>query len=482
MLTGLIRSAFLIVLLILLGCSADRSKQITYNAERIYHQAEKLFETASIKPNLGDTATWSGIKNGYLNSIRYCWIHLDSLPADKFPQERQGLESVAYLATTRLASIYFAEQKIDSAIALLQQLLSLTNLTGRALLSTQSNLAQAYLASGDWDGGMEIYRSMIDTFYPPVDNNNEIINEVLGLPIELINIYRRLQFPEEKEAVESAREYYQRLIREWPDSELERAARLTLARFYANEQEWDESIETLSNVKDSTGQLGIPESMKIAEIYADGKNDYKAAIEIYKDLIKRVTDTTRLVTIYIRTGIAYYDDGQYAKCRETMDFIKKRYYGYFMSNPVPQDFMAKSFDREDNWERAEEEYFWLISNFPESREAFDAYLTIARHYDEIDNEQLSESWYRRAEEFYSRMQSQHAGTPVAASAISYKAEIARLQENWDRAAQLLEELYRRFPEQDVGRRGLVNAIHLYREKLDNPARADSLEALINPET
>jgi len=80
------------------------------------------------------------------------------------------------------------------------------------------------------------------------------------------------------------------------------------------------------------------------------------------------------------------------------------------------------------------------------------------------------------------MQSQHSGTMVEASAISYNAEIARLEKDWSRAAQLMEELYRRFPDQDVGRRGLGSAVRLYRDSLNNPAKADSLEALINPGT
>ena len=471
------------LILLLAGCTADKSKEITYNAEKTYHQAEKLFETASIMPDLNDTVTWTNVKNAYLNSINYCWINLDSLPIDKFPEEHQGLESVAYLATSRLASIYYAEQKMDSAIIILQRLLSLTNLTGRALLSAKTNLAQAYHAAGDWDSGMEIYRSLIDIFYPPVDNNNAVIAEVITLPIELINIYRKLRLPDEQQAVKSAREYYQRLIREWPGTSLEKAARRTLARFYSNEKDWDKSIEALSLIKDSTGQTGIPEMMKIAEIYSGGKKDYKSALEIYSNLIKRVpNDTAMLVTIYTDLAIASFNDGQYKKCRETMGFIKDNYYGYFMSNPVPQSFVARAFEKEDNWERAEEEYLWLISNFPESKEAFDTYLTIAGHYDKIGNEKLKENWYRRAEEFYDRMQSQHSGTMVEASAISYNAEIARLEKDWSRAAQLMEELYRRFPDQDVGRRGLGSAVRLYRDSLNNPAKADSLEALINPGT
>ena len=41
----------LITVLIAVGCSSDNAIQIRFNAEKLYHRADKLFEKASIKMN-----------------------------------------------------------------------------------------------------------------------------------------------------------------------------------------------------------------------------------------------------------------------------------------------------------------------------------------------------------------------------------------------------------------------------------------------
>ena len=86
------------------------------------------------------------------------------------------------------------------------------------------------------------------------------------------------------------------------------------------------------------------------------------------------------------------------------------------------------------------------------------------------------------DEFYIKMQAERRGTFIEASAISYRAEVARRLGNWENAAIRLEELFRRFPDKEIGIRGLNNAIEIYRDKLDNPAKADSLQSIIQSGT
>ena len=165
-----------------------------------------------------------------------------------------------------------------------------------------------------------------------------------------------------------------------------------------------------------------------------------------------------------------------------MEKIKDNYYSYYMSDPIPQKYLALSYDRQGNWDRAEDEYQWLITNFTNTEEAFEAYLTIADHYNQVGNADLKNTWYRKADDFYAKMQRENAGTPLEASAISYRAEVARRLEQWETAAKRLEELYRRFPNEESGQRGLANAIVLYRDKLNNKAKADSLKLLMKAGT
>lgn len=476
---------FIIFLLIILvtGCGTEPGKQIVFNAEESLHQAEQIFRTASIKPDLTDTETWSNVKNAYLSTIGYCWTHLDSLTLESYPAERKDLESVAFMATSRLSSIYYAESKFDSSIVILRQLLVLTKLSDRALLSSQSNLARSYHAHGDWTSGINIYKSMIDTFYPPIDAENNIIKEVLNLPIELLDINIRLQNTSNTfESTKSARDYYKKLIAEWPKTDLEKEARRKLAGLLADYEKWDDAIEAVSLIKDSTGLTGIPEVMKIADFLSYGKKNYSAAIATYEDLLERADDSVLLANIFIKIAIAHFNNEAYLECHEKLKYIKDNYYGFYMSDPIPQQYFALSFEKQNEWNRAEDEYQWLITNFPGTENAFEAYLTIAEHYNNMNNIRLTDVWYDKADAFYSKMQIERSGTFIEASAISYRAEVARRRGDWENAANRLEELFRNFPDKEVGIRGLNNAIDIYRERLDNPAKADSLQSLIRPGT
>ncbi|RKX19922.1 MAG: hypothetical protein DRP51_06590 [Candidatus Zixiibacteriota bacterium] len=479
------RKQLVIILLIIfmLGCGSEPGKQIIFKAEKSLHQAEQLFKTASIKPDLSDIGTWQNVKDAYLSTIAYCWTHIDSLTLDNFPSERKDLESVAFMATSRLASIYFAESKFDSSVIILRQLLSLTKLSDRSLLSSQSNLARAYHAKGDWASGIDIYKSMIDTFYPPIDAENKIMWEVLNLPLELQNINIKLQnIPNTFEATKSTRDYYQRLITDWPDTDLEKEARRILAGLLADYKKWDKAIETISVIKDSTGLIEIPESIRIAEYLSRGKNDHSAAIEIYEGLLERVDDSTMMANLYLRIAAAHFENKSYSSCRETINYIKDRFYGFYMSDPAPQRYLALSFERQNEWNRAENEYQWLITNFPGTEAAFETYLTIAEHYDNLNNDRMADLWYDKADKFYLKMQAERKGSFIEASAISYRAEVARRRGDWENAAKRLEELFHRFPDKEVGLKSLNNAIDIYRNRLSNPAKADSLQSIFRSGT
>ncbi len=480
MITLSVKNLLLIFLFIIFfaGCGSEPGKQIIFKAEKSLHHAERLFNTASIKPDLNDIETWRNVKDAYLNTITYCYTHLDSLTVDSFQTERKDLESVAFMATSRLASIYYADRKFDSSVIILNQLLSLTKLSDRALLSSQSNLARAYHADGDWTSGIDIYKSMLSTFYPPIDGENNIIKEVLNLPIELLRINIRLQnIVNTFEATESTRNYYQRLIAEWPHTDLEKEARRLLAGLLADFARWDDAIETISAIKDSTGQTRMPEAMRIADFLSRGKNNHKEAITMYEGLLERADDSALLANIYIKIAIANFNKESYSECRETLKFVKDNYFAYYKSTPLPQQYLALSLEKQNEWNRAEDEYQWLITNFPNTEMAFEAYLTIAGHYENLKNSQLTDLWYSKANEFYKKMQTEQRGTSIEASAISYQAEVARRRGEWENAAKLLEELFRRFPDQEVGIRALKSAIDIYRGKLNNPAKADSLQSL-----
>ncbi len=468
--------------LILVSCTKDGSRQIVYNAEKLFNKAEREYQKATIKPELITPARLEPVIENYRNVLRYCWNHIDSLTQENNPDDRKNLESIAYVSSEKLSRIYTGQGMYDSSIVVLQRLLAMTSLTDRPLMTAKSDLAGALQMSGKWLEALGIYRSLVDTFYPPVDNNGDIIYKILNLPLRLVKTNELLNFPEEtKREIGSAEKYYQRLIDEWPNSELSNASRSNLAALYADMERWDDAIATLGGIKDSLGQVDLWASVRRAEIYTEGKKQPRQAVRIYDSLITRESDSTKLAGLYVRLGKTYFDMKDYRKCRETMSFVKDSFRNYYMQDPSPQKYIAMALEKEGNWDRAENEYLWLITNFPQTEAAFNSYLDIVEHFEREGNTKLRDSWLNRAEEFYNEMAARHAGTPVEASAISFKAEVAKRRGDWAKAAQLLELLYKKFPNSDSGRRALMKASAVYREKLNNTPRADSLLELLKPD-
>jgi len=469
-------------IIIVAGCTTEKNKSIIYNAEKLYHDAEKLRQKSNVKPDTDRTEIYNLLKDAYNKTTDFCLQNIDSFPIEKFPDDRKTLESIAFKATNRMVQLYSAEKKFDSVIFVTSRLMHFTRLEDIELLTTQFNLARAYQSKGNLPDAIHIYHSLLDSFYPPVTDNNEIITMVLNLPLQIIKTYYAVG-EDSLAALEGivAEEYYNRLVEDWPNSDLETAAIGNLARIYYDLADWDKAIEKLNLLTDSTGQIDVEAAMMKAGILINGKKQYDRAISIFDNLLDRVTDTTIIPVIMLRKGIAFYEKGEYQTCRQIMSEINDRFEYYYHNNPTPQKYVALSFERLGDWNMAENEYKWLIDNYSVTEPAFDAHLTLADHYKKLNNNELAESWYRRAETFYNTMATRYPGTVVEASAISYLAETARRRENWDLAARYLEELYSRFPNTEHGRRGLVNAATIYREKFNDENRADSLINLLKRE-
>ena len=464
-----------LVSLLFSGCARNNSIAIRYQAEKLLHNAEKVYEEAGIRPDLKNQQQMNKVKAAFNDVANYAWIYLDSISAQKNPEERRDLESIAFMAVNRLSGIYYTERNFDSAIVILHKLMAVTSLEGEPLLISEINLARSLQSKGDWAEAMKVFRSIIDTFYPPVDSDNQIMVQALNLPFELVRVYTVLGDSAGLAAqMQSAKSYYQRLLVEWPNSALARGALSNLSRLYMSEKNWDKAIEYLGQIKDSTGQSDIDAATTIADITSYGKKDFPVAIALYNALISRSKDSITTAAIYAREGKSYFDAQKYGKCREVMGYIRDNYPRYFQNNPIPQNFIALSLAQEGQWNLAENEFHWLIDNYPATEQAFDAFLIIADHYSQSGDAKTAQSWYQQANDFFDQVGRKYAGSDIEASAISYKAEIARRQGNWDAAVKSLLEINDKFPQQEIGQQAILNAAAIYREKLNDPQKAEAL--------
>ena len=147
---------------------------------------------------------------------------------------------------------------------------------------------------------------------------------------------------------------------------------------------------------------------------------------------------------------------------------------FYGRTPPAQLALARTFEMERNWDRAEVEYSVLIESFRGSDEAMGALLYVAKHYEQAGRTDQAERWYRDAEQYYQNLARADAGGIIEAKAMSYRAELAARRQDWRGAADLLTDIYRKFSRYEVGRQALLRAAGMHRERLGQPAVADSL--------
>ncbi len=82
---------FVLFALLVNGCSDNRALELRYEAEQKYHNAEKVLEKASIRPELITDAELEQIQQLYTEVIEFTLTSLKSVDAVKYEAEYREL-------------------------------------------------------------------------------------------------------------------------------------------------------------------------------------------------------------------------------------------------------------------------------------------------------------------------------------------------------------------------------------------------------
>jgi len=387
------------------------------------------------------------------------------------------LQILAFKASGRLTQLFYVGQKFDTCVDICSRLLEKTTLQGVPRVSAYLSLGRSLQAAGQWDSALAVYQYATETFYPPLEPNGEIMTGLYNLPAQIFRNYARVgDTVAAAIQLDQAEFYYRDLIREYPDTRLAQAGHASLAILFEQTGRWQQAIDELAQMSDSTGTVAAPARERIADLRADHLKDYDRALAGYDSLIASLTgaDTVNLPGLKFKRAMIFIEKKQYAEARQILSRLKNDYPRYYAKNAVAQYTVARTFDLQDNWERAETEYRYLLENYEDSEEAMSTYLYLAGRLAEKGRRFEAQRLEEEAEALYRSIAVDRAGTPAEASAMTYQAELHRRHKNWPRAAETLSEVFRKFPYTEVGYRSAVAAAAIYRQELDAPRRSDSL--------
>jgi len=466
-----------VIALTITSCADNPAMKARYEAEKMFFEAERLAQSAQVRPDINNAGLLEEIRGSYGRVADFCFETLDRVDPAVHPLEYDELAILAFKASGRLTQLFYLGQQFDTCVSICDRLLAQTNLRGTPLISAYLSLGRSLQAAGRWDSAMAVYDHAIETFYPPLEPNGKIMTGLFNLPAQIFQIHARVgDTIAAAMQLDRAVYYYRDLIKEYPESRLANASHASLAVLYEQTGQWQRTIEELAQVVDSAGNTALPAREKAADLYANKLKRYDRALAGYDSLIASVSgaDTVNLPGLEFKTAIVFIEKKEYGRARDILNRLKDDFPRYFAGNAMAQYSVARIFELQNNWERAETEYRYLLENYEESNEAMSTYLYLAGRLEEQGRRLEAQRLEEEAEALYKRIAADRAGSFAEANALSYQAELLRRQEDWPQAAAKLAEVFSKFPYSEIGYRSAVAAAAIYRDELNDSRRSDSL--------
>ncbi len=469
--------AILAVTAVLTSCSGDSAARLRYQAEKLLYDADRAARGAQVN-TAADPAITRNIRDRYGEVVSFCFAALDSVPKTTYPVEHRQLSVIAYTAATRLSQMFFEGRRFDTCAALIGRLLKLADLGKTEMAISYYNYGRALQLSNQWDSAQQVYANALQIFAPPTDDENDVLLLVFNLPLRIHRAFSeahdsanaRLWFSR-------AEQYYQR----WSSTQGQPTALSTmslgnLARLYEDAGMWEQSAALLQKMKDPSGDVASGPKLHLADIYVEHLNRPDSALVLYDQLFNalRGPDTIFRPALMVKKSLTYIAKKEYANARELLTQVSSQWREFYAGSPSAQFNKAKCLEMENKWDRAETEYRFLIDNYQGSEEALSTYLYLAKKAATDGRARESQQWYERAEKDFDALAARGAGTTQEAIALYFKADLYRVRENWRGAAATLQRVFERFPQTDPGRRAAMMAVDIYRQKLNDNRRADSL--------
>jgi len=459
------------------GCADNPALRLRFQAEKKLFDAEKIIAQAQVNPREAPPELVRRAGEKLSAAAEFALAALDSVSEQANPVEYRELQQIAFQAGNELNRLLYNQRRYEESIAVLTRLLSQSALAREELMVTQVNLGRTLQASGRWDSALAMYTSALETFFPPVDSRGEIVKPLFDLPAHIFAVARQVgDSVEAAYHLERAVSYYTDLAAKTSDRLLQASCRAALAGLYRETGQGQKEIAQLEQLSDTASQAYPAVRARIAEIVGFQFRDFtRAAAMLAEEQIRLgPSDTAYYPDLLFRKALIRMEQKRYGDARQILVALKRDHPRYWAMTPPAQLAMARTFELEDNWDRAEVEYHALIEGYRGSDEAMGAFLYVARRYEQLGRKDQADRWYRDAREYYAQVARYSQEGLMEARALSFQAELDSRLGNWAEAAGTLEDLYRKYGRHEIGRQALVRAAAIRRERLGQQQVADSL--------
>jgi len=473
--------SLLSVFLFFIGCGGKDDLAERYRAEELLSRADRLKEQLIIKGSEYSNDDFRRLVDAYEMAIDAVDLPESRAEVEVASTEIKQAWAVALLANTRIASLYLDRREYDSAFAYYQNAAN-----SPAVDDLQKNVIFRHMAyvsdkSGDFEEAAELYDS-VSYGYIKILNPDRPEMEAISAPIKKAEMYRNIgdnqKFIKE---LEKARDYYGKIIDDYPGSGLAEISLGKIAASYLMQRQYHEALKILESAgKDEKGVLKPGTLLLISDIYMNNVKDYKKAERFYREFLRLYPEHIDKAKALLGLGLSLYENAEYEMARDAVKEIEK-------IPGVPEQIVAQSYylialcyEKEDNWQLAEGQLELIKAMFPGNRVAFDAALYIVAHYRSKGKKSNTEREFDEAVDYIDRYVQSTSLNPVAAAqAAGYLARAYIENGEIEMAIERLEKLYYKYPNTPDGSMAPLKIADLYENSLnDMPKAAEWLDIFI----
>jgi tetratricopeptide (TPR) repeat protein len=408
-------------LLVLSGCSDNR-----YLAEKLLWQAQQ--EMTSIAS--GGVAD---LKESQYDDI----IALYQNVSDTCP-----LEPAAAKAQFLIADIYTVQGKYREAQAELNGIINNFSATPEFAAQAQFTIGKLYESQGKWPKAEKEYEKLID-LYP-------LTTVGLTTPVYVIRYYQSLNDKEgEDRAYKQAVRHYEKISEDFAETDIAPAIQDYLASLYATHGNFEKAIEVWKKTMFSfpASDLAIKAFLSVADIYANGLNDFPNAILSYEAFIESYPKFERIGDIRVRLGLLYVQNNKTPQAIEVFEDLifdsqknteiaVKAYVG-----------LAHAYQKEKNTEKVVEIYEKIKVRFPERIESVGVPFLIAQYYENLKYSSKADLAYDAAiAEYKIILESDERNERTKKEAANFLALSYIKKNRTEEALQLLHMLAEKYPD------------------------------------
>ena len=457
----------------LVACSGVGDKNL-YLIEKLYFDAEKLQEKKlGIKPELLTETDYDELIKAFMSVVNTYELHYGSV------SEKDSITSneskAAYLCGKSLLGItrlYQLKGDEEKTIELLDGFCDRFphNQEQKALALLQ--LGRIEEKRGDVSKAESVYLQLLDEYFPPCDREFHPTTDVLELPVKLAKLFRDQGDTNKSEYfLDYAEEYYRRIIEKYRYSPLGITTARFLADTYVLRNKPAEAVSVLEAVTDSTGKTYGTAQLLIADIYISNLGDTAEARRRYEMIVDSEADTVLHPKAYMQLAKLQFMEDNFIECRKYISIIKTKFERYPLLLSQSQQLFARTFEMEGDFNRAFSEYKWLLTNFPESKEAIETYRHLPGYLKQNEQYELAEKWYQKAADFLSETRDGQKGTILGLTAQSNLINVLVDIEQWDKAVSELQRLQSDYPRSIGGFQSYLKAGNICRDMLKDTTRA-----------